>query len=280
MEAKSKPGQGVLAMIEQHIDFENELKIKHVDVINRNTLLNSKITTDMVKSGIESISDWVKRISKDIVVWRDDLMHLELELKKIDDEFCMIKSLRESTANYLDTALSEEKLLNELGKIRLQKAQNEQSMINYSRALSKIRGLADKPADESKWSPNKTDDFSVTFDISTMPTSDNIIIPINTINILDIVAKVRWIYSNQSNLDFSLWTVRGYCSACESDFSDDSHICPIDGARKIVPREAWDFVMARFSAAVSAIKMHQSAPINLSDSGEVGPDSDSAISAN
>ena len=68
METKSKPGQDVVAMVEQHIDFEIELKMYRANLVHRNSMLNSKIAADMIKSGIESISDWVKRISKDIVV--------------------------------------------------------------------------------------------------------------------------------------------------------------------------------------------------------------------
>lgn len=109
---------------------------------SRKNMLCTKIATDIrLMSDIESIPDWIARVSKDIPAWRDDLEHIESEIVKVDAESKILGDLHNHNRRLIELSRVEDELIRRLESIQVDYKSTELLIDTCANQLDSLRGL-------------------------------------------------------------------------------------------------------------------------------------------
>ncbi len=105
-------------------------------------MLCTKIATDIRLSSIESISDWITRVSKDIPAWREDLEFIESEILKIDTESRTLSELHKHNRRLIELSKAEDELVQKLKSIQVEYSSTMKLTEVCAGALDELRGIS------------------------------------------------------------------------------------------------------------------------------------------
>lgn len=133
-------------VIEHHAFLE--LKNKKSRLEYRKDCLCAGIARDIRFVGIETISDWMNRISKDIDSWRIDLSSLESEIASIDAELTMFGKLGELKQQLESITTVEAELMENLRLVHIERSQIRSKVRELTRNMNSLLSrLGDSSAD-------------------------------------------------------------------------------------------------------------------------------------
>lgn len=119
-----------------------ELRAKRDHLMRRKDMLCAQIALNIRLSGVESISDWVNRISKDVVAWRDALTNVESEIENVMTEIRINNYINECTMVIDAGMIDEKRLMHEISSIRSKRAELISCIDIAECDLNTLRGLS------------------------------------------------------------------------------------------------------------------------------------------